>query len=261
MKITGSGNDFVMFNNLKREIKNRRHIAIQVCRQKYGVGADGAIFLEKSRKADYRMRIFNPDGSEAEMCGNGLRCLVRFIHEQKLSRRKKFLIETLAGNYKTFINGFDVSIEMFLVEKPRFNINLEINGTKIIAHLMNTGVPHAVIIVEDVETLDVKKYGPLIRYHRTFQPSGANVDWLQIINRHFGKIRTYERGVEDETLACGTGIVASVICAAMLNKFSSPVEIEARSGEKLNVSFTDDFSQIFFKGKTKLVFEGQWINR
>ncbi len=261
MKITGSGNDFVLFNNLNRKIKNRRQVAIQVCKPKYGIGADGAIFLERSKKTDYRMRIFNPDGSEAEMCGNGLRCLVRFIHEQKLSGKKSFLIETLAGTYKTFINGPDVSIEMFLIKKPQFNIRVDLDGNEIIAHLINTGVPHAVIIVDNVEDIDVRKYGPLIRHHRIFQPSGANVDWLQVINKHCGKIRTYERGVEDETLACGTGIVAGVLCAAMLGRFSSPVKIEARSGEKLSVLFSKDFSQIFFKGKTRLIFEGKWINR
>lgn len=261
MKITGSGNDFVLFNNLNKKIRNRKKLTIQVCRTKYGIGADGAIFLESSRNADYKMRIFNPDGSEAEMCGNGLRCLVRFIHEQKISRKKSFLIETLAGTYKTYINNTDVSIEMFLVKKPQFHLKVELDGYETSLHFINTGVPHAVILVDNVEDIDVKKYGPLIRYHKIFQPSGTNVDWLQVINRHCGKIRTYERGVEDETLACGTGIVASVLCAAMLDRFSNPVVIEARSGEKLSVSFSEDFSQIFFKGKTKLIFEGKWINR
>jgi len=261
MKITGSGNDFVLFNNLTQNIKNRRHLAIQVCKPKYGIAADGAIFLEKSKKADYRMRIFNPDGSEAEMCGNGLRCLIRFIHEENLSQKRTFFIETGAGIYKTLIDGVDVSVEMFIVGEPRFNIDVKSDKKKFIVHLVNTGVPHVIIIVDNIENIDVKKYGPLIRYHKIFQPAGVNVDWLQIVNRHLGKIRTYERGVEAETLACGTGIVASVICAAKLGKFSSPVRIQARSGEKLTVSFLNDFSQILFRGKTKLIFEGQWINR
>ncbi|MCX7705868.1 MAG: diaminopimelate epimerase [bacterium] len=261
MKISGSGNDFVLFNNLDGRIKNRKNLAVHVCKYKYGIGADGAIFLEKSRKADYRMRIFNSDGSEAEMCGNGLRCLIRFIHEQKISRKKSFLIETLAGIYKTKIDYPDVSISMFLVKKPELNLTVEIEGKSIMLHSLNTGVPHAIIFVEDIEKIDVKKYGPLIRYHTIFQPFGTNVDWVQVIDKHHGKIRTYERGVEDETLACGTGIVAGVICGAMFEKFISPVEIIARSGEKLHVSFSPDFSQIYFKGGTKLIFEGQWINR
>lgn len=260
MKISGSGNDFVLFNNLTARIKNRRNLAITVCRYKYGIGADGAIFLEKSKKADFRMRIFNPDGSEAEMCGNGLRCLIRFIHEQKISRKKSFLIETGAGIYKANLEYPDVSISMFLVKKPEFNVTVDIDGEVINAHLLNTGVPHAVILVEDVEKIDVRKYGPLIRYHKKFQPAGTNVDWLQVIDRHHGRVRTYERGVEDETLACGTGIVASVLCGAMLEKFTSPVEIIARSGEKLCVSFSSDFGEIFFKGSTKVIFEGNWIN-
>ncbi|MCM8816057.1 MAG: diaminopimelate epimerase [Candidatus Omnitrophica bacterium] len=260
MKISGSGNDFVLFNNLAGKIKNRKDLAITVCRYKYGIGADGAIFLEKSKKADYRMRIFNPDGSEAEMCGNGLRCLVRFIYEQKISRKKSFLIETRAGIYKTKLEYPDVSISMFLLKEPEFNVEIDINGEVVNTHLLNTGVPHAVILVEDIEKIDVKKYGTMIRYHKAFQPAGTNVDWLQVIDRHHGKVRTYERGVEDETLACGTGIVASVLCGAMLEKFLSPVEIIARSGEKLSVSFSSDLSEIFFKGRTKVIFEGNWIN-
>ncbi|HOL49600.1 MAG TPA: diaminopimelate epimerase [bacterium] len=261
MKITGSGNDFVMFNNLDGKIENRRKLAIEVCRFKYGIGADGAIFLEKSKKADFKMRIFNSDGSEAEMCGNGLRCLIRFIHEQKISRKRKLSIETLAGIYNTSFHNPGVSIRMFLVEKPALHKVVEIDGEKLVVHSLNTGVPHAVIPVENVKNVDVKKYGPLVRYHKIFQPAGTNVDWLEVRDSHHGKVRTYERGVEDETLACGTGIVASVLCGAMLGKFTSPVEIEARSGEKLKVAFSKDFNEIFFEGGTKLVFEGNWINR
>lgn len=260
-KISGSGNDFILFNNLTGKIKNHRQLTLNVCRYKYGIGADGAIFLERSKKADYKMRIFNPDSSEAEMCGNGLRCLIRFIHEQKISKKKSFLIETRAGIYKTKLIYPNVSISMFLVKKPEINLNIDVNGKIITAHLLNTGVPHVVILVEDIESIDVKKYGSMIRYHRIFQPAGTNVDWLQIIDRHHGNVRTYERGVEDETLACGTGIVASVICGAMLGKFASPVEIMARSGERLRVSFSSDFSEIYFEGKTKVIFEGHWINR
>ncbi|HOL34903.1 MAG TPA: diaminopimelate epimerase [bacterium] len=261
MKITGSGNDFVLFNNLDGKITNRRKLAIEVCRFKYGVGADGAIFLEKSKKADFKMRIFNSDGSEAEMCGNGLRCLIRFIHEQKVSKKKQLSIETIAGIYSTRFNNPDVSIRMFLVEKPKLNQLIELNGENIVVHWLNTGVPHAVIPVRNVESVDVPTLGRLIRNHKMFQPAGTNVDWLEVIDSHHGKVRTYERGVEDETLACGTGIVASVLCGAMLEKFISPVEIEARSGEKLKVTFSRDFSEIFFEGATKLIFEGRWINR
>jgi diaminopimelate epimerase len=261
MKITGSGNDFVLLNNLDGKIRNRSKLAIELCRYKYGIGADGAIFLEKSRKADYKMRIFNSDGSEAEMCGNGLRCLIRFIHEQKISKKTSFLIETLAGIYETHFNKPEVSIRMFLVKEPRLNVSVDVEGEKILLHMLNTGVPHAVIITDDIDNAPVVKYGKLIRYHRIFQPSGTNVDWLEIIDKHHGRVRTYERGVEDETLACGTGIVASVLCGAMLGKFTSPVEIVARSGEKLTVSFSDDFKEIFFKGGTRVIFEGKWINR
>ena len=261
MKIAGSGNDFVVINNLDGKIKNRTKLAIILCRYKYGVGADGAIFLEKSKKADFKMRIFNADGSEAEMCGNGLRCLIRFIYEQKISRKKSFLIETLAGTYETGLNFPDVYIKMFLINKPEFNRTMKIDEETFPVHSLNTGVPHAVIFVNNVDNVDVKKYGPIIRNHEIFQPAGTNVDWVQIMDAHHGKIRTYERGVEDETLACGTGIVAGVICGAMLGKFISPVEIIARSGEKLRVSFKKDFTEIFLEGGTKLVFEGRWIDR
>ncbi|MCM8815427.1 MAG: diaminopimelate epimerase, partial [Candidatus Omnitrophica bacterium] len=180
---------------------------------------------------------------------------------QKISRKKSFLIETRAGTYETGLNFPDVYIKMFLINKPEFNRTMKIDEETFPVHSLNTGVPHAVIFVNNVDNVDVKKYGPIIRNHEIFQPAGTNVDWVQIMDAHHGKIRTYERGVEDETLACGTGIVAGVICGAMLGKFISPVEIIARSGEKLRVSFKKDFTEIFLEGGTKLVFEGRWIDR
>ncbi|MCL5408537.1 MAG: diaminopimelate epimerase [Candidatus Omnitrophica bacterium] len=257
-KIVGSGNDFVIVDNRGNRIIKKKLLAGKICQSKYGIGADGLILLEKSRKADFKMRIFNPDGSEAEMCGNGLRCLVRFIQEKNLSKNKHLNIETRAGIYETIIKGRYIAAKMFFLSKPKLNLSIDVNNENINVHYVNTGVPHTVLFTEDVENLPIETMGHAIRYHKTFQPAGTNVDWVKIMNPREIKVRTYERGVEGETLACGTGVTASVICACLLKKIKSPVNVIVRSGETLKASFSDDLKNIFLEGDAKIVFHGDF---
>lgn len=258
-KITGSGNDFVIVNNLAGRIPNRKKLAVAMCRQKYGVGADGLLLLEKSKIADYRMRIFNPDGSEALMCGNGLRCIVRYIREIRLTGKDTIAIETGSGVYKTIVRKENIAVEMFIKSAPELYLPLKVDGKRLTVHFVDTGVPHAVIVAPSVEKVQVAKLGPAIRYHERFAPGGTNVDWIEFSSMHRCKIRTYERGVEGETLSCGTGTVACVVCGVLLGKLRSPVEVEAKSGEILKVSVSPDLRRIMLEGKTSVIFRGLWL--
>ena len=260
-KIVGSGNDFVNIDNRKNLIRRRSDFAIKVCDRKFGIGADGLILVEVSKKGDFKMRIFNPDGSEAEMCGNGLRCLVRFVKEKNMSKKNKFLIETKSGMYDTEIRGKKVKIKMKIIGKPHLDIKIPVGKETFIGHYIDSGVPHTVIFTEDVERINIEKIGPLIRYHRLFEPRGTNVDFVEILNKRKIKIRTYERGVEAETLSCGTGVVAGAIVSFLLRKVNPPVEVLTASGDTLKVSFSSDLKDIYLEGKTLISFYGRYVGR
>lgn len=258
-KIVGSGNDFIVIDNREGKIKNRKNLAIKLCNRKFGIGADGLLFLEKSNKADFKMRIFNPDGSEAEMCGNGLRCLLRFIYESSLSNKRKLKIETMAGVLEGEIKGKNIKIKMKLIGEPKLNIEIPVDNEIIIGNYINTGVPHTVVFVENVEKINVSEIGPKIRYNRIFGEKGTNVDWVEIVKDGLIKIRTYERGVEGETLSCGTGTVASAIITFLNKGMVSPINVITRSNEILKVYFDKNLENIYLEGKTFYTFVGEWI--
>ncbi|MGC8977620.1 MAG: diaminopimelate epimerase [Candidatus Ratteibacteria bacterium] len=258
-KIVGSGNDFIIINNLEGRIKNRKNLAIKLCDRKFGVGGDGILFLEKSKKADFKMRIFNPDGSEAEMCGNGLRCLLRFIYENKLTKKKKLMIETKAGVLDGEIKNKNIKVRIKIMGEPRLNMKIPVDNEIIISNYINTGVPHTVIFVDDVEKVDVLKLGPKIRFSDIFGKEGTNVDWVELVGDRTIKIRTYERGVENETLSCGTGCVASAIITFLYKKMKPPINVITKSKEILKVYFDEDLKNIFLEGKTFYSFKGEWI--
>ncbi len=258
-KIVGSGNDFVVIDNRKNIIKNRKNLAIKLCNRKLGIGADGLLLLENSQMADFKMRIFNPDGSEAEMCGNGLRCILRFINENLISKKKKLKIETKAGILDGEIKKKTIKIRIKIIEKPRLNIEIPINNEKIIGNYINTGVPHTVIFVDDIEKINIQKIGPEIRYNKIFGKSGTNVDWVEIVKKNLIKIRTYERGVEGETLSCGTGTVASAIITSLTENMSSPISVITRSKEILKVYFDKELKNVYLEGKTFYTFKGKWV--
>ena len=258
-KVVGSGNDFILVDQRRRSpLANPSLVAKAWCDRKQGIGADGLLVLLPSAKADARMRIFNPDGSEAEMCGNGLRCLAWFLHTQ--NRRKTLSIETRAGLMQAQIVG-PGQVRTYLVhpKKLRLGLSLRHRGKRYQVHAVNTGVPHAVLLVSHLERMDLVSLGPAIRFHRAFRPAGTNVDLVRIDSPHRISIRTYERGVEAETLACGTGAVASTVIGTALGKLQPPVRVMTTGGEYLTVGFHQKrrpWEELYLEGPAQILFGG-----
>ena len=260
-KINGSGNDFILIDHRSNFLKD---ISLPVfvrsiCRRRESVGADGLILLENSEVADFKWRFFNADGSEAEMCGNGARCVARYASLKGITGTK-LTIETLAGVIQAKVKNKRVLLQLPIPTNLKLHQSISVNSKNLYTGSINVGVPHVVIPVKNIEKVPVKDLGRKVRFHPNFQPAGANVDFVQVIDFSHLIIRTYERGVEDETLACGTGSVASALVVAALDKAKSPVEVKTHGGESLFVYFQQNeersFSQVFLEGDTCLVFEG-----
>ncbi|MFH1441811.1 MAG: diaminopimelate epimerase [Candidatus Omnitrophota bacterium] len=272
-KMSASGNDFVVIENrgltcrdrpLCLSVKRIISFSKQICDRKYGIGADGVLFLEKSKKADVRMRIFNADGSEAEMCGNGARCAALWINSRLTTHDSQLLkIETKAGIIESVVEADNVKIKLTGLKGIKTGIPLKINNRNIKVDFINTGVPHIVIFVEGLEKIDVFNLGRAIRYHNKFKPAGTNVDFVEIINEDSIKVRSYERGVEDETLACGTGSAASALLYAKRYPLSAihKVNVYTKGGEILKVYFDkmdNRFYNVWLEGKAKIVYKGEY---
>jgi diaminopimelate epimerase len=259
-KMHGSGNDFILIDNRRGVLKgkNLKELAITVCNRHYSVGADGLIVIVPSRKADFKWRFFNADGSEAEMCGNGSRCAARFAYIKKIAG-KNMAFETLAGTIHAQVKNERVTVQLTNAAGLRMNIAVPLESGHRMGHFINTGVPHLVYFSKDIQTEDVERIGRTTRYHALFKPAGTNVNFIQIQGPHKLRIRTYERGVEGETLACGTGSVAAALIAGAIGAVSSPVEIMTWSGEKLTVSYertAEGFDNIRLEGGAQVICEG-----
>jgi diaminopimelate epimerase len=259
-KIQGNGNDLILIDNRKGILKgkNLKTLAVNVCRPHFSIGADGLIVVIPSRTVDFKWRFFNSDGSEAEMCGNGSRCAARFAYLKKIAP-KKMEFETLAGVIKAEVKNDRVKVQLPSASGLRKNIDVPLTSGTRTGHFINTGVPHLVYLSNDLDAEDVEGTGKSTRYHDLFKPAGTNVNFVQVLNPHKLRIRTYERGVEGETLACGTGSVAAALIAASLSNVSSPVAIITRGGDRLTISFRQDgeeFKDIYLEGKTEIVCEG-----
>jgi diaminopimelate epimerase len=272
-----SGNDFVVIDGrLPFTVYRLPKLAREMCERKYGIGADGLLVLEKSKKADIRMRIFNADGSEAEMCGNGARCTALWAKSKisakggsasggKNQKSKTISIETKAGIIEAQVKKDNVRIKLTNPTDMKLNIPLEVNRHPLKVNYINTGVPHAVVFVEGLDALDVKTIGEALRHHAYFKPRGTNVNFVEVVDDNFIRVRSYERGVEAETLACGTGSVASALITSYTLKSLANVQAMAvltQSKEILKVYFNrnnDDFSDVWLEGKARIVFTGQWV--
>ncbi|MDD5006019.1 MAG: diaminopimelate epimerase [Candidatus Omnitrophica bacterium] len=265
VKLVASGNDFVLLDLRIRKMRlNLKETARQFCNRKLGIGADGLLVLEKSRKATVKMRIFNADGSEAEMCGNGARCVAYFLKSAKA--RSRFNIETKAGILNAQANKDNVRINMTEPRNIKLDSVIKLNKYNLRFNFINTGVPHAVILCEGLEKINVYSLGRLIRFHNKFKPQGTNVDFIEPDGLDSLKIRTYERGVEEETLACGTGSVAGAIIYArklknsgLTKKDKFNIDVETVSGEVLKVSFEmlrDKIKNVWLEGKARIVHKG-----
>lgn len=258
-KMVASGNDFVIVDAISHKpyAVCLKRLARQICDRKFGIGADGLLVLEKSKRADIRMRIFNADGSEAEMCGNGARCAALYIGNRRVG------IETKAGMVKSQVNGNNVKIRLTGPAGFKLNIPIRVNRRALQVNFINTGVPHAVIFVEGLEKIDVENLGRQIRYHKKFAPRGTNVDFIEVLSRDSIKVRTYERGVEGETLACGTGAVAAALISAYgiwHMAYGKGIKVKTKSGEILKVYFekiNNCFKNVWLEGKVNIVYKGE----
>jgi len=266
-KLQGSGNDFVVIDDRDEKVERLLHkrglskeeFVKRVCALHTGVGADGLILIKNPRNPEncFRWEFFNADGSEAEMCGNGSRCAVRFAYEKGICG-EELSFETLAGviRAKVLDGGRRVKVQL-TPPSPMEEKELKLDEEVLKGYFINTGVPHFVVPVEDLEGLNVISLGRKIRFHEIFKPKGTNVNFVKAVSEDTLKIRTYERGVEGETLACGTGATASAIVSYRLGLVKrKPVRVITRSGEELLIDFSEDFSEVFLTGSVYKVFEG-----
>lgn len=268
-KMHGIGNDYIYIDVAKnrdlKEIFTRYSIGALVrylSNRNFGIGGDGVIFIEKSMIADFKMRIFNSDGTEAEMCGNGIRCFAKYIYDQKLTEKDILKIETLAGikevkKEKHILEPSKETIEQYVVNmgKPIISGNLSISVldkniqlTKILI-----GNPHAVIFTKDIENIPIKKYGPLIENHKYF-PQKTNVEFVEILENNLIKMRVWERG-SGETFACGTGSCAAVVAGVSNNLIKRDVKVLLKGGE-LDINWDKKTNNIYMKGIATKVYDG-----
>ena len=265
----GTGNDFIVLDNRDGKIKENKlsEFAKRICERRFSVGADGLLLVYDSDVADVRMRMFNPDGTEAEMCGNGIRCFAKFCYENRISRKKELKIETLAGVKTTWLSINRGEVESVKVDmgQPSFdrktipmsgegqfiNEKLEVNGKTYAVTCLSVGNPHCVLFVDNVNVFPVREVGPQIENHKAFLKR-INVEFVQVINRKEIKIRVWERGA-GETLACGTGACASALASHALGKTAREMTVHVLGGD-LQILYDHD---IFMTGPAVKVFVGE----
>ncbi|MDR1122692.1 MAG: diaminopimelate epimerase [Endomicrobium sp.] len=260
-KLSAAGNNFILIDNRENIIseKDYQNLAKKLCDINYSIGGDGLILLEKSFCKDFKMKYFNSDGSLASMCGNGGRSVAKFAYDLGVVDLQ-MVFETDAGVITAeILPGDRVKLDLYDPQDLKRNIKVELSDRKFDVDFINTGVPHAVIFVDDIKKIDVFRYGREIRHHKTFAPFGANVNFVQVAKNNTLFVRTYERGVEHETMACGTGIIASGIISVLKGFAESSVNVIARGGDKLSVSMTinnDKISDVVLEGSAIISFKG-----
>ena len=262
-KMVASGNDFVVIDNRNHKLSDYGHslsdIAKKLCGRRLSVGADGLLLIEDSKKADLKMRIFNPDGSEVDMCGNGSRSVALYAVESGIAP-KDMRIETGAGIIDAEVIGLNVKVRLTDPKDLSLNKRLKIGKKVHKVHFINTGVPHVVSFLKDIDKLNVGSIGSKIRYHKSFKPEGTNADFVKVLNPKEIKIRTYERGVERETYACGTGAAASAIASGLVYGFKPHIDVTTKSGEVLRVYFDIKgrrINNVYLEGEAKVVYKGR----
>lgn len=264
--MAGAGNDFIVINAPKEKL-NAKQLAIKACDRTNGIGADGLLILDKSPKADYKMRIINADGSEAEMCGNGARCMAAYIVKNLKPRKNPFTLDTLAGVLEAKATGETANVRLSDPKDYRPDITIDLDDRDVKVQYIDTGVPHTIVFVEGLDKIDVKTIGKKIRFHEEFKPRGTNANFVQILEQDLVDCRTYERGVEDETKACGTGSVAAAIVSYMhlnpgvINKKNAKIRVRTKSGEILRVSFDImdcTVNNVHLQGSAKFIAKGEY---
>lgn len=265
----GAGNDFVVIDHVAG--LDYCEFTKKVCDRHMGIGADGVLVLGDSKECDYKMSIINADGSEAEMCGNGARCMAVYIKNKFAVVPEIFTMETLAGTIHASVQGEVASVQLSNPKDYRANVDIRIGEQKLHGHFINTGVPHTIIFVEGLQEFDVNGLGRLIRNHQAFAPKGTNVNFVERVRDGIVAVRTYERGVEAETLACGTGSVASALIGYLQGQKqlvpckAAAIKVVTKSGEILDVSFDLDvkndkpvITNVWLRGGGKFICKGEY---
>ncbi|MEM7698179.1 MAG: diaminopimelate epimerase [Verrucomicrobiota bacterium] len=260
-KMNGAGNDFVVIDNREKSLALTQAQIARLCERQRGIGADGLLLVEPAENgADHRMRYYNADGGEAEMCGNGARCFARFVNQLAGGGLDSTSFETIAGVIGADFIGDQVRLAMSEPFDLKIGAELSIDGEATTVHSVNTGVPHAVVFVEDLASTEVNRLGAAIRFHDHFAPAGTNANFVEVIGPSSIAIRTYERGVEAETLACGTGMVACALIHHQLTDAASPVSVKVAGGDTLEIGFEpgDDgqYSAVTLLGPADFTFSG-----
>jgi len=269
-KMHGAGNDFILIDEYDEILipdEKKPKIVAKIADRHFGIGSDGVIFVRKSEKQDIKFLFYNPDGSTAEMCGNGIRCFAKYIYEKNILTKEKMFVETLAGTIVPELSvdcGIVklVKVDMGTPAVEFVNKEIKINENNYRLTSVSMGNPHAVLFYDNVDDPDVIKIGREIRNHTAVFPHGANVHFVEKIDRNEFKIRTYERGVEDETLACGTGICASAVASALNNKVANKfgeILFHAKGGD-VEVLLEFDgikITRVYLIGGAEYVFEGE----
>ncbi len=267
-KMHGLGNDYLVIDNRDEKISDKEaaELSLTLCKRRFSVGADGILFASNSTVADVKMRIFNADGSEAEMCGNGIRCFAKYCYENNIARKNELVVETLAGNKRTWLtveNGLVISVMVdtgkpvlekskipMLGEGNAVNEALQVNGETYKVTCLSVGNPHCVVFVDAVDDFQVQRIGPKIENHPLF-PKRTNVEFAQVLSENEVKVRVWERGC-GETLACGTGACATVVAGNLLKKLGDKVRVHLLGGD-LEVEYAE---RLLLNGPAEKVFEG-----
>ena len=270
-KMHGLGNDYVYMNAIHQHIEDESTLAQFVSNRHFGIGSDGLILICKSEKADFKMRMFNSDGSEAEMCGNGIRCVGKFVYDKGLTQKTEITIETLAGIKTLQLNVKNGKVETVKVdmgepilepkeipviseEKPVKNLKLKAEDKEFVFTCVSMGNPHAITIVDNTKEFDVEKYGKVLEVNKAF-PNKTNVEFIEIVDKNNIKMRVWERGA-GETLACGTGACASVVACVLNNLTERNVNVELLGG-KLEIEWNKNDNHVYMTGPAVTVFEGE----
>ena len=274
VKMVGAGNDFIVIE--PQANLDYTKFTQSICARNTGVGADGVLILDKSKSSDYQMRIINSDGSEAEMCGNGARCMASYIVTNHRPVKKLFGMETLAGEILGEAEGEIARVRLSDPRGYMSGLNITIANQKMSVDFIDTGVPHTVVFVEGLQEVDVNSLGRLIRNHLRFAPKGTNVNFVEIASPITGQsqnsmvaLRTYERGVEAETLACGTGAVAAALISylhlhpTVKEQKGAQMKVATASKEVLEITFDlhkeNKIDNVWLKGTAKVIAKGEYF--
>jgi diaminopimelate epimerase len=267
-KMHGAGNDFVVLDGIRQDIALSPEQLRLLADRHFGVGCDQILIVEKAlnTEADFRYRIFNADGGEVEQCGNGARCFMRFVHDQKLTARREIVVETRGGLISPLLEQdgrvtvnmgapvFDPALVPFEGGSGAASETLEVAGEMLAVSVLSMGNPHAIQTVDDIETAPVEKLGRMIEHHPRF-PKRVNAGFMQVMDRHSLRLRVYERGT-GETLSCGTGACAAVVAGIRRGLLDSPVSVATRGGV-LSIAWTGDGHPVQMTGPAITVFTGE----